>query len=84
MNKIIYLEYFFFISFARGEHNPGTVDEEDAPHQGNVLPDFGLTCDRSDFTHFFGTQSVDDGRLPDIGVADEADGDLLLVGVELA
>ena len=32
--------------------------------------------------HLFGAQRVDDGRLADIGVADKANGDVLLIGAQ--
>ena len=32
-------------------HNPGAVDEEDLLHQGDVLPDLGLTRNWGDFAH---------------------------------
>ena len=69
--------------FGGGGDDAGAVDEEDALHQGDVLPDLGLTWDGRDLAHLLLPQGIDDGRLAGVGVADEADGYLLAVLVQL-
>mmetsp|Transcript_7823 Transcript_7823/g.22215 ORF Transcript_7823/g.22215 Transcript_7823/m.22215 type:complete len:461 (+) Transcript_7823:951-2333(+) len=63
-------------------HNTGTVDEEHTLKKGDVLPDLGLAWDRCDVAHLLGPQSVDDGRLARVRVADQAYADLLLLRVQ--
>ena len=64
-----------------GRDDAGAVDEVDAFHESDVLPDFRLAGDGGGGADAFLAEGVDDGRLADVGVADEADGDLLAVGV---
>ena len=59
------------------------VDQEDALHQRDVLPDLGLAGYRGHLADFLGPQRVDDGALAHVWVTDEADADLLLVDVQL-
>ena len=63
-------------------HDSGAVDEVDAAHEGDVLPDLGLSGDRGRLAHGLLLERVDDGRLADVRVPDEADRDLLLVREE--
>lgn len=60
----------------------GTVDQIDAPHEGDVLPDFGLPRDRGHFADDFGLQGVNDGGLSGVWIADETNADLFLVVVQ--
>lgn len=46
------------------------------------MPDLGLSRDGSDGADFLVAEGVDDGGFAGVGVADEADRDLLAVGVE--
>lgn len=66
----------------RRRDDSGAVDEVDSAHEGDVLPNFGLSGDGSRLADGLLLERVDDGRLADVGVADEADRDLLLVGEE--
>lgn len=63
-------------------NNSGTIDEVNPSHEGDVLPTFGLSSDRSSLADGLLLKSVDDTRFTDIGVSDESDGNLLLVGEE--
>lgn len=65
-----------------GGYDPRTIDEVNSPHQSDVLPDFGLPRNGRRFAHGLLLERVDDGRFSHVGVADEADGDLLLVREE--
>lgn len=60
----------------------GTVNEVDPAHEGDVLPYFGFTRDRSHCAYFFLFECVDDAGFTSVGVADESDRDLFLVRVE--
>lgn len=60
----------------------GAINQEDSSHEGNVLPDFGLSGDWGDCADLLGAESVDDGGLSSVGVTDQTDGDLFSVGVE--
>jgi hypothetical protein len=66
----------------RGGDDTGAIDEVDTPHKGDVLPDLGLSRDRSGLANGLLLERVDDRRLADVGVTDETDRDLLLVRVE--
>ena len=68
----------FRVTGRRG-YDPGAVDEIDPAHEGDVLPDFGLSRDRRGLADGLLLERVDDRRLADVGVADKADRDLLLV-----
>ena len=63
-------------------HDTGTVDEVDALHEGDVLPDFRLAGDRGNFGDFLLAEGVNDGGFARVRVADKADGDLFAGGVE--
>mmetsp|Transcript_13133 Transcript_13133/g.36908 ORF Transcript_13133/g.36908 Transcript_13133/m.36908 type:complete len:547 (+) Transcript_13133:1109-2749(+) len=63
-------------------HHPRAIDQEDPLGQSDVLPHFGLTRNRSDVAHLFGSQGVDHGALPHVWVAHEPNGDGLLVTVQ--
>lgn len=65
-----------------GGNDSGAVDEVDAAHEGDVLPDLGLSGNGSGLANGLLLERVDDGRLSDVGVTDEADRNLLLVGEE--
>lgn len=65
-----------------GWDDTGAIDQVDALHEGDVLPDLGLSGDGSDGADLLVTESVDDGGFAGVGVADEADRNLLTVGVE--
>jgi hypothetical protein len=45
------------------------------------LPDFGLSRNRGDGTDFLLLDGVDDTGFTDVGVTDETDGNLFLVGM---
>lgn len=70
------------IILCRWRHNTRAVDEVDAAHQGDVLPDLGFTGDGSHIADLLLLEGVDNGRLADVGVANEADRDLLAVREE--
>lgn len=59
-----------------------TVNEVNALHQGDVLPDLGLSGNRCNSADLLLTKSVDDGRLASVGVSDETDRDLLAGSME--
>lgn len=65
-----------------GRDAAGAVDQVDALHQGDVLPDLGLAGDGGDRADLFLAEGVDNGGLAGVGVADEADRDLLAGRVE--
>lgn len=65
--------------FSRKGYDTRTIDQVDSLHQGNVLPDFCLSWNRSDRAHLLLLDGVDDARLADVGVSDETDRNLLLV-----
>lgn len=65
-----------------GRDHTRTIDEVDSLHQGNVLPHLGLTRNGSDCAHLLVSESVDDGRLARVGVADQANRHLLAVGMK--
>lgn len=71
----------FSVTCRRG-NDTGAIDEVDSSHEGDVLPNFGLSGDRSGLANGFLLKSVDDRGFADVGVADESDRDLLLVGEE--
>lgn len=58
------------------------IDEVDALHEGDVLPDLGLSWNWSDCAYLLVAESVDNGGFAGVWVSDETDGDLLAVGVE--
>mmetsp|Transcript_54403 Transcript_54403/g.90418 ORF Transcript_54403/g.90418 Transcript_54403/m.90418 type:complete len:630 (-) Transcript_54403:747-2636(-) len=60
----------------------GTVDEEDALEERDVLPHLGLTRNGRDLADLLLLERVDDATLSDVGVADETDTDLALVAVQ--
>ena len=62
-----------------GLHDTGAIDEIDASHQRNVLPDFGLARDGCNGADGFGAKRVDDGGFAGVGVANETDRDLFLI-----
>ena len=66
-----------------GRDDPRAVDEVDALRERDVLPDLRLAWDRRDVADLARLEGINDGRLADVRVADEADGYLLLVGVQL-
>lgn len=63
-------------------HNTGAVNQKDALHERNVLPDLGLTRNGGNHAHLLLAQGVDDGRLARVGVADKTDRNLLTVAVQ--
>jgi hypothetical protein len=65
-----------------GRDHTRTIDEIDSLHQGDVLPHLGFTRNGSNCAHLLGSESVDDGRLARVGVADQANRHLLAVGVK--
>ena len=65
-----------------GGHDAWAVDQVNAFHEGDILPYFRFAGDGSYGADFFLAQGVDDGRFAGVGVADEADGDLLAVGMQ--
>lgn len=58
------------------------IDQVDPLHQRDILPHLGLTGDRRDFGDCLAPEGVDDARLADVGVADQANADLFPVLVE--
>ena len=66
----------------RDRDDTRAVDQVDAPHEGDVLPDLSLSWDGRDRADLLLLERVDDRRLADVRVADEAHRDLLLVRVE--
>lgn len=78
------LEYLLrFSVFATGWDDTRAINEVDTLHESNVLPNFGLSRDRSDFADLLRLDSIDDTALADIGITDEADTNLLLFGHEI-
>ena len=73
-----------YVVIPRIVHDSGTVDEEHALHQGDVLPHLGLAGYGRHIAHLLLAQSVDHRTLARVRVADEAHADLLLVLVQLA
>jgi hypothetical protein len=69
-------DILFAISVA-WRYDPGTIDQVDTFHQGDVLPHFGLAWNWCNGTHPLLTQRVDDRRFSSVGIADKADRDLL-------
>ena len=67
----------------RRGHDARAVDEVDAARERDVLPHLRLAGDGRDRAHLARLERVDHRALADVRVADEADGDLLLVGVQL-
>jgi hypothetical protein len=65
-----------------GRNDTGAIDQVDALHEGDVLPDLGLAGNGSDGADLLVAECVDDGGFSGVGVANEADGDLLAVGVK--
>jgi hypothetical protein len=53
----------------RRGHHARAVDHENASHQRDVLPDFGLPRNRRDFAHTLGPQRVDDGAFSDVRIS---------------
>jgi hypothetical protein len=66
----------------RDRDDTRAVDQVDSPHEGDVLPDLGLSRDGRDRADLLFLERVDDGRLADVRVANEANRNLLLVRVE--
>ena len=66
----------------RGRDDTGAVDEVDALHEGDVLPDLGLAGDGGDSADLLGAEGIDDRGFAGVGVADKTDGDLFALGVE--
>lgn len=64
-----------------GGHHTRAIDQVDAFHERDVLPYFCFARDGGDGADFLLTEGIDDRGLASVGVADEADGDLLAVGV---
>ena len=58
------------------------IDEVDALHEGDILPDLGLSRNWGNCADLLVAECVDDGGFPGVWISDEADGDLLAVGVE--
>lgn len=54
-------------------HDTGTIDEIDAFHKCNVLPDFGLSRNRGNGGDLFLAKGVDNGGFAGVGIADQAD-----------
>ena len=71
------------VAGVRCGYDAGAVDEVYAFRERDVLPDLGLAGDGSDIADLASFEGIDDARLADVGVSDEADGDLLLVRVQL-
>lgn len=67
---------------ATGRDHAGAVDQVNAFHEGDVLPYFRFAGYGSHGADLFLAQGVDDGGFARVGVADEADGDLLAVGMQ--
>lgn len=57
------------------------VDEVDALHQCDVLPDLGLSGDWSDGADLFLPECVDDGGFAGVWIANESDRDLAAIGM---
>ena len=75
------LEYLLrFSVFATGWDDTRAINEVDTLHESNVLPDFRLSRDRSDFADLLRLDSIDNTALADVGIANETDTDLLLFG----
>lgn len=66
----------------RRRYDTRTIDEVNPSHQGDVLPNFGFSWNRCGFANCLLLESVDDRRFTDVGVSDESDRDLFLVGEE--
>ena len=64
-------------------HDAGAVDEVYALGERDVLPDLGLAGDGRDVADLARLEGVDDARLANVRVPDEADGNLLPVRVQL-
>ncbi len=71
------------LAVAVREHHTGTVDQVDALHERNVLPDLGLAGDRGHFAHLLLAKGVDHRALARVRVADEAHADLLVLLVQV-
>jgi hypothetical protein len=67
----------------RRRNNAGAVDQIDALHKGDVLPNLGLPGQWCHIADLLLLERVDDARLAHVGVADEANADLLLVGMQV-
>lgn len=71
-----------FVVLCGRRHDTGTVDEVDAPHKGDVLPNLGFTWNGCYIANLFFLEGIDDTRLANIGIADETNGNLLAIGEE--
>jgi hypothetical protein len=65
-----------------GWNDTRTINEIDTLHQGDVLPNLGLTRDGGNRADLFGLECVDDGRFTSVGVSNETHRDLLAVTVK--
>ena len=72
---------FFAVAMTRW-NDSGAVNQVDPLHERDVLPDLGLAGDGCGGADAFLAEGVDDGGFASVGVADEANGDLLAVGVQ--
>ena len=59
--------------FGGDGYDTRTIDQVDSFHQGNVLPDLGLSRNRGDGTDLLLLDGVDDTGFTDVGVSDESD-----------
>mmetsp|Transcript_5550 Transcript_5550/g.11519 ORF Transcript_5550/g.11519 Transcript_5550/m.11519 type:complete len:205 (-) Transcript_5550:1003-1617(-) len=72
-------QYCIFFGVAGGLDRSRAVHEVNRLHKRNVLPNLGLSRNRSNLAHLLLLERVDDGRLAHVRVPNEANGDLLLV-----
>lgn len=64
-------------------HHPRTVDQVNPFGEVHILPDLGLSRDRSCLAHLLLLERVDDAALAHIRIADETDRNVLLVLMEV-
>lgn len=67
----------------RGRNYSGAVNEVDPPRHRDVLPDFSFTRYRGHTADLTAFEGVNNTAFPNVGIADETNGDLLLVRVQL-
>lgn len=59
------------LSIIRVVHDTGTIDEVNSLGESDVLPNLGLSGNRSNLTDVLLSEGVDHGTLSNIGVSDE-------------
>jgi hypothetical protein len=66
---------------ARGRDDTGTVNQIDALHQTDILPDLSLSRNGSNSANLLFEKGVDDGRLSSVRPTNQTDRYLFSVGV---